>query len=221
VNTAGWRRLLGTGAAGGIIDERRWIVVDVETTGLDVEHDELLAIAAVAVRFAGGDGAPRISAGDSFEAVLRRDAVGADKANVLLHGIGVGEQRDGRAPAEVLAAFERWVGASPLIAFHAAFDEAMIGRAMRRVSARAQPAMRNPWLDLEPVAAALHRDVTARALDDWLAHFRIPCARRHQAAADVLATAELLLRLWPAARAERCTSFGAMSQLARDRRWLG
>ena len=76
------------------------------------------------------------------------------------------------------------------------------------------------WLDLEPVADALYPEVGGRALDDWLTHFGIECAVRHQAAADTLATAELLLRLWPAARDQRCTSFTALMRLAQQRRWL-
>lgn len=197
--------------------EPRWAVVDVETTGLDMRHDELLAIAAVAVHF-DAQGAPRIALADSFEAVLRRESRSTDKDNILLHGIGVGAQRDGAPPAEALGGFERWLGASPLVAFHSAFDATMIGRAMDEALGR---RLANRWLDLEPVAAALHPQLRCRALDDWLAHFGIECAVRHQAAADTLATAELLLRLWPEARKAGCTGFEALAELARQQRWLG
>ncbi|MES2960532.1 MAG: 3'-5' exonuclease [Pseudomonadota bacterium] len=210
-----WQRLRGT-AAKPAAEARRWVVVDVETSGLDVQHDRLLAIAAVGLRL-DGKAAPRITLGDSFEAVLRQDSSLADKSNILLHGIGVGEQRAGVPAAEVLAAFETWLAGAPLVAFHAPFDQAMITRAMAAALGRT-PA--SPWLDLEPVADALFPEVGGRTLDDWLAHFGIDCAVRHQAAADTFATAELLLRLWPAARRQRCTSFAAWRQLAEQRRWL-
>lgn len=207
-----WQRLFG----GPPVNDSRWVLVDVETSGLDMRHDRLLAIAAIALKL-DGDTSPRIDLGDSFEAVLRQDAAPANKANILLHGIGVGEQRAGAAPAEVLEAFEGWLGDAPLIAFHAAFDEIMIGRAMQSALGR---TLANPWLDLEPVADALHPEVGGRALDDWLEHFGIDCAVRHQAAADTLATGELLQRVWPAARAQRCTTFARLSKLAEQRRWL-
>ena len=199
------------------IDERRWVVLDVETTGLDTHHDELLAIAAVAVQFDEG-AAPRIALNDSFEAMLHHQSASTDKDNILVHGIGVGAQRAGAPAHAVLAGFEQWIGNAPLLAFHAAFDQTMIGRAMKQC---ARHALRNPWLDLAPVASALHPKVGARALDDWLAHFGIECAVRHQAAADTLATAELLLRLWPAARRKRCATFAALADLDHQQRWLG
>ena len=194
----------------------RWVVLDVETSGLDTRHDRLLAIAAIALRI-DGSATPRIDLADSFEAVLRQAVAPADKDNILLHGIGVGEQRAGAPAAEVLAAFEHWVADAPLIAFHAAFDQSMIQRSMKSVLGR---TLANPWLDLEPVADVLHPGLGGRALDDWLAHFGIECAVRHQAAADTLATAELLLRLWPAARAQHATGFASLGQLALQRRWM-
>jgi DNA polymerase III subunit epsilon len=212
---AALQRWLGAGAA---IDEQRWVVLDVESSGLDAHHDRLLAIAAIGVHFDAG--APRIHLGDSFEAVLRQAEFSStpDKGNILLHGIGVGAQRGGVEPALALAEFERWLGASPLLAFHAAFDRTMIDRACRTTLGR---CLGKHWLDLEPLAAMLHAQVRARALDEWLAHFGIECRHRHQAAADALATAELLLKLWPALRRELPRpGFRQVQALAAQRRWL-
>jgi DNA polymerase-3 subunit epsilon len=210
-------RWFGGNEDAGAQAARRWVVLDVETTGLDLLEDELLAIAAVGVHLDAERSAPRIVLYDSFEAVLQRESVVTDKDNILLHGIGVGAQRTGLAPRQVLEAFERWAGDVPLLAFHASFDQTMIGRAMTQHLSR---SLRNRWLDLAPVASALHPDVGGHALDDWLEHFHIECAVRHQAAADTLATAELLLRLWPAARANRCASFAGLQELTRQQRWL-
>ena len=201
-------------------DAGRWVVLDVESSGLDPRRDRLLAIAAIALQHTEG-AAPRIVLGDSFEVVLRQgdeSLAHADKANILLHGIGVGAQRDGMAPDAALEAFERFVGTSPLIAFHAAFDRAMIERACDLLR---RPRLPNPWLDLEPISAVLYPEVRARALDEWMAHFGIECAVRHQAAADTLATAELLLKLWPAVRKQvRSPGFAALVDLAAQRRWM-
>jgi len=197
--------------------DARWVVLDVESSGLDPRRDRLLAIAAIAVRPNGPH--VHIALGDSFEVVLRQDVRVADKGNILLHGIGVGAQSRGVAPAEALAGFERFIGDAPLIAFHAAFDQMLILRAFDAALGR-RPA--NPWMDLEPLAAMLLPKARARSLDEWMAHLDIRCAVRHQAAADTLATAELLQKLWPAALTEMRgkVTFAAASHLAAQRRWI-
>jgi len=200
------------------VDESRWVVLDVESSGLDPVHDRLLAVAAVGVRFDGQRA--WVELGDSFEVVLRQDNATTitDKDNILLHGIGVGAQRGGVDARHALQAFAAFAGRSPLVAFHAAFDRMLIERRFDSIGVHSPP---NRWLDLEPLAAVLYPQVKARALDEWMAHFGIRCAVRHQAAADTLATAELLLRLWPAlCRQQPEPGFRAAARLAGQRRWL-
>jgi DNA polymerase III subunit epsilon len=197
-------------------DAGRWVVLDVESSGLDAAHDRLLAIAAIALRREAG--APRIALGDSFEVVLRHEAAPVDKANILLHGIGVGAQSEGVPAPHALAEFERWVGASPLIGFHVAFDETLIQRAMRDALGR---RLANAWIDLADVAQVVRPDVSGRSLDEWMAALGVACAVRHQAAADTLATAELLLKLWPKVLDQRQgDDWRALARLAAQRRWL-
>ena len=194
----------------------RWAVLDTESSGLDARSDRLIAVAAVALHFE--HGRPRIRFDDSFELVLRHANAPVDKANILLHGIGVGARHQGVEPRLALRSLEQWLAASPLVAFHAAFDQTLIQRAMRDALGH---RLANDWLDLAQVAAALRPDVQARSLDEWLDHFDIRCAVRHQAAADSLATAELLLKLWPAARTQLGrVDFGGLQRLAAQWRWL-
>jgi DNA polymerase III subunit epsilon len=197
-------------------DAARWVVLDVESSGLDPANDRLLAIAAIALRRDGGT--PRIDLGDSFEVLLRHEGAAVDKANILVHGIGVGAQRQGVEPAQALAAFEQWLGGAPLIGFHAAFDEALIQRAMRAALGR---RLANKWLDLADLAPVVRPDVPGRTLDEWMLALGVSCAVRHQAAADTLATAELLLKLWPSVLAQReGDDWRALARLAAQRRWL-
>lgn len=212
-----WQRLKGGGAKPV---EPRWVVLDVETSGLDARRARLLAIAALGVHR--DRRTWRIVPADSFEVVLRYDAQEAeapDRDNILLHGIGIGAQREGVARDEALRCFARFVGDAPLVAFHAAFDRTMIERACRLEQV---PVPANPWLDLEPLAGVLMPQVRARSLDEWMAELAIPCVARHEAAADTLATAELLQRLSPRLHAEiGDAGFAAAQHLAAQRRWVG
>ncbi|MDN3988339.1 3'-5' exonuclease [Zwartia vadi] len=194
---------------------QRWIMLDVETTGLDPKNDQLLAIAAVALRYTPSSARLELMIGDSFEIVLRQ-ARPSTKDNILIHHIGVQAQTEGCAPEEALEQFRAWANGSPLLAFHAAFDAAMIERAFRRYQL---PPLVNEWLDIEPIARVVGGNSKARALDDWLTHFEIECAVRHQAASDAFATAELLLRLWPAVRKEAQT-WKQLRTLARHAAWV-
>jgi DNA polymerase-3 subunit epsilon len=192
-------------------EHQRWVVVDVETSGMDVARDRLIAIGAVAMR---DDG--RILPADSFEIVLKQETA-SSRENILVHGLGVQAQREGVDPRVALAAFLDFVGTAPLLAFHAPFDRGFLARVIKFCFN--QP-FDNPWLDVAELAPALHPKMNLRSLDEWLARFGIPIAARHSAAADAFATALLAARLLPEARRQGAPTFGKMMKLARNARWL-
>jgi DNA polymerase-3 subunit epsilon len=196
-------------------EPRRWIVLDVETSGLNPYADQLLAIAALALEVSPDFKRVSIRIGDSYEAVLKQD-LPSSKDNILIHHIGAQAQSEGRDPIEVLEEFRQWVGDSPLLAFHAAFDEAMIHRAYSLFGLK---PLQNEWLDIEPLAKITGVNPKLRALDDWLKYFGIECAVRHQAAADTFATAELLMRLWPYL-AKEANSWASLRSVARQAGWI-
>ncbi|MDR3393925.1 MAG: 3'-5' exonuclease [Parasulfuritortus sp.] len=190
----------------------RYVVVDVESTGLDLTRDRLIAIGAVAV--IGG----RIDLTDSFEVVLRQDTV-SSKDNILIHGIGGEAQREGMPPAEALAAFLGYLGKSPLVAFHVTFDETMIRRAMREYLGL---DFKHPWLDLAYLMPSLLPEKARhyRALDDWAGHFHIANYARHSALADALATAQLLLAALPLAKRRQSRHYNSLRDLEKAQRWV-
>jgi DNA polymerase-3 subunit epsilon len=94
------KRLLGQTQA---TNQNRWVVLDVETSGLDPRQDRLLAIAAVCIHV-NDDQSLKIDIFDSFEAVLKQD-LASDKDNILLHGIGAQAQMMGEDPQQVLRNF--------------------------------------------------------------------------------------------------------------------
>ena len=205
--------LLGKSAP---VDESRWIMLDVETSGLNMQKDSLLAIAAIAMRVDWKAKSLTIDIGDSFEVVLQQEQ-SSSKENILLHGIGTQKQRDGVDPQIALLAFNKFVGSSPLLAFHAAFDETMIKRHQRQYL---NSEIGNSWLDIDHLCAVTYEKVRARALDDWMTYFGITCAVRHQAAADTLAECELLQRIWPKVAAQ-CSKWNDVKKLADQHRWIG
>jgi DNA polymerase-3 subunit epsilon len=190
----------------------RFVVADVESTGLDMRADRLIAIGAVTVE------AGRIDLGRSFYKVLRQDAA-SSRENILVHGICGTQQREGEDPVEALLAFLEFTGRAPLVGYHAAFDAAMIGKATQECLGE---SFRAPWVDLAYVAPELVPTEGARhkGLDAWLQRFGIEVFSRHDAVADALATAQLLLAVLAHAQQKP----RRVAELLRDpeaTRWLG
>jgi len=164
-------------------ERARWVVVDCETSGLDVTRDRLLSIGAVALQHG------RIEFAEAFSRLLRQEAPSrAD--NILVHGIGGDAQAGGDEPARVLRDFFAYAGPGPLVAFHAPFDRAVLERAARAQGLR----WKRKWLDLAELLVVLlpARAKQCRGLDDWLQAFSIAHESRHDALGDAYATAQLL-----------------------------
>ena len=192
---------------------QRYVVVDVETSGLDMKRDRLIAIGAVAVQGGGIDFA------DAFQIVLQQREASSTE-NILIHGIGAGEQRDGVEPAAALLAFLDFVGKSPLVAYHAFFDEAMLAKAMRAHLGQVPGFF---WLDLAWVLPELFPDFRRDgrvALDDWLTYFGIENIQRHNAVSDAYATACLLQIAGARGTARGSDSAAAFARIEKARRWL-
>jgi DNA polymerase-3 subunit epsilon len=190
----------------------RWVVIDCETAGLDPRHDQLLSLGAVALR--GG----RIASSESFAVTLRGAAQDAPD-NVLVHGIGGDALRGGIEPAQALGEFAAFLGEGLPVAFHAAFDAAVLSRAMDGRAGLRSPAL---WLDVARLAPALHPAAgrTLHALDDWLDAFGIENARRHDALHDAFATAQLFQILLARAEHEGVHDVRALRRLEHAGRWL-
>ena len=117
-------------------------------------------------------------------------------------------------PAEALLAFMEFVDDSPLLAFHAPFDQHMLERALRETLGY---RLRHPFLDVAVLAPLLCPDAPPyKGLDEWLGHFRLQASERHHASADALATAELALILFSRARRQGLDSLAELQRRAQS-----
>jgi len=182
--------------------EARFIIVDVETSGLDTRKDRLLSIGAVTVE------SLRLDTGASYETILRRDEL-SERENILIHGIGPQAQAAGEEPEEVLMQFLEFAGKYALVAFHAAFDRTMLDRNLRETLGVSLP---NAWIDLAQLAPALVPEarLPRAGLDEWLAYFGLRAHARHRAVDDAMATGELFLILLKRALAGGLDSVGSL-----------
>jgi len=188
------------------LETARFVVIDVETTGLDLQRSELLSVGLVPVTLAG------IELGGLTEVVLHSESKKIDKDNLVIHGISPTESAAGVDRVEALTTVLEHIGKSWLVAFHADFDRIILGRSLRK---QLGIKLRNPFMDLAMLLPGLYTEAgsSLRGLDDWLAHFAIPAPVRHRASADALVTAELLLMALSEARRQKLDDIRALDRL--------
>ncbi|AHC38283.1 MULTISPECIES: PolC-type DNA polymerase III [unclassified Pseudomonas] len=184
--------------------QQRWVVVDLETSGLNLNRDLVLSIGAVVIE----DGAVDFS--QLFERTLQRTETKLSPS-VLIHGLGPSAIAAGSDPVEALLDFMEFVGDSPLLAFHAPFDQHMLGRALKDSLGY---RLAHPFLDVADIAPLLCPEANIReaGLDHWLEYFNLQVGERHHASADALATAELMLILFSRARQQQIDTPQALQE---------
>ncbi|MER5516354.1 MULTISPECIES: 3'-5' exonuclease [unclassified Streptomyces] len=181
---------------------------DTETTGVDVETDRIVS-AAVVVQDAPGT-RPRVTRW------LVNPGMPVPEAATAVHGLTDEHlQRNGRWPAPVMyeiaeelaehAAMHR-----PLVVMNAPFDLTLLDRELRRHRASALDRWfeASPLLVLDPRVLDKHLDryrKGRRTLTDLCAHYEVTLEGAHDAAADALASLDLVRALGRrfAARLER------------------
>ncbi len=212
----GWLERIGwpfRGPKGPDPRRQRWVVLDLETSGLDPGSDRVLSVGAVAVST---DGAfPSIVLRDSLELTVGQQSV-SSRDNILIHGIGEEAQRSGIDSARAGQRVCNYLGDSPLLAWHAPFDRGFLTRALKQWGA---PMPSGAWIDVAELAPVLFPKERCRALDDWLERFAIPIGQRHNSCTDAFATAMLFIRLLAAVPGDQRNPAG-LRRLASQARWL-
>lgn len=190
------------------LTETRFVVLDTETTGLDPHNDRMLSMAAVGVK----QGAIHLR--DRLELTLEGASVGGAHA-APVHGLVTRDLEDGSTEEQAVLQFIAFIGPDVLVAHHAAFDLAVLGRALARLGA---PSLANPVvdtghlaqrLDSGPVMGGVPRP-ESRSLDALAARFGFDIPHRHSASGDALVTAQILLALLSKARARGILTLGEL-----------
>ena len=198
---------LPTPSLGAPLAQTRMVVLDLESTGLDVTRDRPLSIGAVAVH---GD---RLRLDDVFTRVLRQECA-VQRDNVVIHGISPTVKEEGDDPTDALLDFLLYAAKGPIVGYHAPFDRELLTREARR---RLGMRLGGEWLDLAWLLPALfpQAGLVRQPLDAWIAWFGLEVPDRHRADVDAYMTAELLLIALKQAKARGIPHFRALADLAR------
>jgi DNA polymerase-3 subunit epsilon len=195
-----------------LLSDCRFIVLDLETTGLNPSKDEVIAIGAVAIR--GGV----IHLDDQFDLILRRPELDI-RETVLIHGIGPEALTQGYETEDALLHLLEWMNGDPVLAYHSAFDQKFLEKTLR---AELGYTLNHTWMDVADLMPAFFPDskTGGKGLDNWADFFGLEVSERHHAASDALATAELTLVALNKARKEGIKTLKELHEKLRYHRRL-
>ncbi len=191
-------------APDSLLAELRLVVMDLETTGLNTQRDQILSIGAVVIE----DGS--IAMGEQFERTLYRPGHRVTEST-LIHGIAPSQIQSGVPAADGLLDFLEYAGQGLMLAFHAPFDQRMLARGLRQDLGH---RLQHRFIDIAEMAPMLCPDaqVGRGGLDDWQAHFGLANECRHNASADALATAQIALILLSKARTQNIHTLAQLQE---------
>ncbi len=182
-----------------------FLVLDTETTGLDVAQDRVVSIGAVPL-FGG-----RLYRAGSFDRLVN-PGVKIPARSTAIHGITDAMVRDAPAFAEVFAAFGTLLSGNVAVGHQIAFDLAMLrGECLRSGLAWSDPRS----LDTLLLATALDPNLSTASLDAVAEQVGVTVRGRHTALGDSLVTAEVFLRLLPRLADRGVTTLGQATAFSR------
>jgi DNA polymerase III subunit epsilon len=172
----------------------RFVIIDTETSGLNVETDRILSIALFEVI----DG--QIDLAQSRKWIVFQP-VNAPTAATAIHGILPSETRKGIPEHQLLEELIPLLTGAIVVGHHISFDAAMINEAMMR---HFKTKFSNRIIDTAMMA--MHELVAFRktgyanqrppSLDEVCSQLNLPVVARHTAEGDAFTTAEIFLLLF-------------------------
>ena len=181
------------------------VVLDTETTGLDVRQDRLVQIAAI--RLHGAD----ILEHDVFD-VLLDPGMPIPEVATRIHGISNPDVAGKPAFAAIAADLAAFIGDAVVIGHSIHFDMAVF----RHEALRHGVTWKEPHaVDVGMIAAGLQPGLVDTSLDSLAAGLGITISGRHSALGDALATAKVYVALHPQLLAAGVRSLGEIDALCR------
>lgn len=164
--------------------EATYCIVDLETTGLDLEKDAIINAAAVKIK------SGRIT--KIYETYIKPPTP-IPVESIQWHGITDELLTDKPGIAEVLPEFLDFIGESLIVGHHINFDVKMLDRHLQEYFGCGLEG--TPWLDTMLLHKLVMENNTSTQLDDLLNVYCIDCGQRHRALGDSIATAKVFLRI--------------------------
>ncbi|HZO96957.1 MAG TPA: exonuclease domain-containing protein [Gaiellaceae bacterium] len=188
------------------VAKARFVVFDLETTGLSATSARVCEIGAVRIE--------RLEQAGTFETLVA-PGVPLPRPVERLTGLSDGALRAAPPIGEALRRFCAFAGGAALVAHNARFDVSFVDRALERTAGRRLAA---PVIDTVALARALLRGRVERTdLRTLACFFGVSVEPCHRALPDAQATAEVFLRLVELALERGAATLAELEELAAPR----
>ncbi len=171
-----------------LLDEETFVVLDTETTGLDVKKgDRIISLGAVKVKN------NIIDPKNIYDQLVdpKRDI---PENSSKIHGLFQKDILGKPAIQDIEHTLAAFIGNSSIVGHHIDFDYAFIKRAVPNGELKLKFKL-NPVIDTLSLSIALCPDIGSYELSELCQHFDISEKNRHTALGDSLMTAQLLVKL--------------------------
>jgi DNA polymerase III subunit epsilon len=169
-----------------VSDQKRYVVFDCETTGLDHRKDVILSIGAVAVIDSS------VLVNDSLELFLKQELYKPEVA--FIHGILKEGKEEKIVEAEAIIRFLEFIKNATLVGHNVNFDIEMINQALKRLNVG---KLKNDSMDTDAMYQkfkGLQEDQHS-SLDELCKNLKVEKSDRHTASGDAFITALVFLKL--------------------------
>ena len=136
-----------------------WVALDCETTGLDVNRDEIISIGAV--RIVGN----RLLTSQRLELIVRPERSIA-QASMRVHRLRERDVAAGMPPEQAMRQLLEFIGSRPLVGYYLEFDVGMINRAIWPMLGVGLP---QPKIDISALYYDMkNRQLPAHLRNEWI-----------------------------------------------------
>lgn len=187
-----------------LLEELSLVVMDSETTGLDVTRDRIVSIGAV--RLHGRRIFPDINMD-----VLVHPRMPIPPRSTAVHGISDEMVADAPAIGTRLAALRELIGSGAVVGHNIGFDLTILSREAERAGVAWTPPLS---LDTGHLMAVLEPELRELDLDVIAERLGVDVEGRHTALGDAIVTAEIFVRLLPRLRDAGVSTLGEAQDFA-------
>ena len=168
------------------MEMKSFVAIDLETTGLDFEKDEIIEVALV--RFENG------VEGESVDYLVKPTSVTLRPFIESLTGISNADLENAEPFAAVAQKIYSFIGDLPIVAHNAMFDSKFLKQTFAKVGISFE---NHPVWDSLTVSRIAYQNVPNHRLDTLVQELGIERSRAHRALPDAIACGELFENIKP------------------------